>query len=208
MSAQLPDSMLRAQPAEHQAFKKSPPSHVAPVPAVQVVALQLLSERLSASTLAADQAPLRDQVVAAAPSLLALLSSPDAAVRSAAVGVASAFAESPLLATSRGTKSKAAATGDAVRAVFAAVERMADRIAADPGAVVFLLRRAFEEAAGTAEPGAGAGAEAGDEAEAGSGTDMDEEDRCAEALRSVQRLILASPLHSHCTHDEIPCCTR
>jgi len=153
------------------------------MPGVQVVALQLLAERLSGPIPAADQTALRDQVAAAAPSLLVALSSPDAAVRSAAVGVAAALAASPLLAaTTRGTKSKAAATRDAVRAVFTAVEQAADRIAADPGAFVFLLRCAFEEAAGTAEPGPGADAEAGGEAAAGSGSDMDEEDRCAEGL--------------------------
>ncbi len=151
------------------------------MPGVQVVALQLLAERLSAPVPAADQTALRDQVAAAALSLLAALSSPDAAARSTAVGVASAVAALPLLAaTTRGMKSQAAATRDSLRAVFAAVEQAADRIAADPGAFVFLLRRAFEEATGTAEPGPGADAEAGGEAEAGSGTDMDEEDRCAE----------------------------
>ena len=167
---------------------------------VQVVALQLLAERLSAPIPAADQTPLRDQVVAAAPSLLAALSSPDAAVRSAVVGVASALVASPLLAatTSRGTKLNAAVTRDAVRAVFAAVEQAADRIAADPGAFVFLLRRAFEETAGTAEPGPGTDAEAGGEAAAGSGSDMDEDDRCAEVL-GVMLLLSSSwskPPHS------------
>ena len=64
---------------------------------MQVVALRLYAEKLTGSFSPADQTSLREQMLDAAPPLLAASLSADPAVRAAAVSVASALTTSPLL---------------------------------------------------------------------------------------------------------------